>query len=131
MGLGFILIPLTLMFSTSAWPILVAYCIAGAAWEPFAVWWTSALQRGSPADKLARVSSVDWMASFGLMPLGLAMTGPIVALVGERTVLTGTILVLVLITVVVLRVPGAKDLATPGSGLRPGPGSEKKNFRNS
>jgi hypothetical protein len=65
------------------------------------------------------VSSVDWMASFGLMPLGLAMTEPIVALVGERAVLTGTIVVLVVITVVVLRVPGAKDLASPRSGPRP------------
>jgi hypothetical protein len=73
----------------------------------------SALQREIPSDKLARVSSVDWMASFGLMPLGLALTGPIVAAVGESTVLLGSILLLVMITFAVLRVPGVAELRTP------------------
>jgi DHA3 family tetracycline resistance protein-like MFS transporter len=113
LGLSFGTIPLALMFPVSPWPIFAAYLITGACWEPFAVWWMSALQREIPSDKLARVSSVDWMASFGLMPLGLALTGPIVAAVGESTVLLGSILLLVMITFAVLRVPGVAELRTP------------------
>jgi hypothetical protein len=114
LGLSFALVPLTLVYSHSPWPILAAYLVTGACWEPFAVWWTSALQREIPSDKLARVSSVDWMASFGLMPLGLALTGPLVAQVGETTVLLGSIVVLVAITFCVLRVPGVAEFRRPG-----------------
>jgi hypothetical protein len=81
----------------------------------------SALQREIPADKLARVSSVDWMASFGLMPLGLALTGPLVAAVGESTVLLGSILLLGVITFSVLRVPGVAELRTPRQPAAPSP----------
>jgi hypothetical protein len=48
------------------------------------------------------------------MPLGLALTGPLVAQVGETTVLLGSIVVLVAITVCVLRVPGVAEFRRPG-----------------
>jgi len=114
LGLSFGLIPLALMFAVSPWPIIAAYLVTGACWEPFAVWWTSALQREVPQDRLARVSSVDWMAVFALMPLGLALTGPIVAAVGETAVLVGIIVSLSVITVCVLQVPGARDFRPRG-----------------
>ncbi|CAB4846245.1 unannotated protein [freshwater metagenome] len=114
LGLSFGLIPLTLMFAVSPWPIIAAYLVTGACWEPFAVWWTSALQREVPPDRLARVSSVDWMAVFALMPLGLVLTGPVVAAVGETAVLVGIIVCLVVITACVLRVPGARDFRPRG-----------------
>jgi DHA3 family tetracycline resistance protein-like MFS transporter len=113
LGLSFAAVPLALVYAQSAWLILAAYLVTGACWEPFAVWWTSALQREIPADRLARVSSVDWMASFGLMPLGLALTGPLVAQVGETAVLLGSVVALVLITVLVLRVPGVAQFRRP------------------
>ena len=114
LGLSFGLIPLTLMFAVSPWPIIAAYLVTGACWEPFAVWWTSALQREVPPDRLARVSSVDWMAVFALMPLGLVLTGPVVAAVGETAVLVGIIVCLVVITACVLQVPGARDFRPRG-----------------
>lgn len=113
LGLSFGLIPLALMFPVSPWPILAAYLISGVCFEPFAVWWATALQREIPTDRLARVSSVDWMASFGLMPLGLALTGPLVERVGESAVLLGSIVALVMITVLVLRVPGVAEFRNP------------------
>jgi DHA3 family tetracycline resistance protein-like MFS transporter len=115
LGLTFGLIPIALMFPVSPWPIITAYILAGASFEPWSVWWTSAMQREIPDDRLARVSSVDWMATFALMPLGLALTGPMVAKVGETTVLVGIIVCLVAITIGVLRVPGMKDFRRPAS----------------
>ena len=113
LGLSFALIPLALTFPVSPWPILAAYLITGLAFEPFSVWWATALQREIPTDRLARVSSVDWMASYALMPLGLALTGPLVEHVGEHAVLGGTIAALALITVLVLRVPGVAEFRNP------------------
>ena len=113
LGLAFGLIPLALIFPVSRWLIIGAYFIAGAAWEPWAIWWNSAVQRGVPPDRLARVTSVDWMATFALMPLGLALTGPLVARVGETTVLIGVICCLLTISFTVLRVPGVRDFRLP------------------
>ena len=102
-----------LAFPVSAALILALYFVAGVGIEPFDVYWHSALQSQFPADKLARVSSLDWMASFGLMPLGLALTGPLAAAVGERAVLIGAAIACVVITFAVLRVPGTADFRTP------------------
>lgn len=119
MGLTFGLIPLTLMWPVSPWPILFAYFVAGICFEPFSVWWATALQKSIPSDKLARVSSVDWMASFALMPLGLALTGPLVAQIGQTWVLAGSVVALLAITYFVLKVPGVaefRDVHRPGGG---------------
>jgi MFS family permease len=37
--------------------------------------WVTTLQELVPADKLGRVSSVDWLGSLALMPVGLAVDG--------------------------------------------------------
>lgn len=115
-GLAWVSIPLALMFPVAPWVLFLAYAITGVAWEPFAVYWQSALQREVPQERLARVSSVDWMASFALMPLGLAVTGPLVEAVGEMPVLVGSAVLLVVVTVLVLRVPGVAEFRDPRAG---------------
>jgi MFS family permease len=117
-GLVWITVPLALMFPVAPWVLYAAYAVSGAAWEPFAVYWQSALQREVPQERLARVSSVDWMASFALMPLGLALTGPLVDAVGETPVLIGAAVVLVAVTAAVLRVPGVADFRNPPPPVR-------------
>ena len=117
-GLAWVSIPLALMFPVAPWVLFAAYAITGVAWEPFAVYWQSALQREVPQERLARVSSVDWMASFALMPLGLALTGPLVEAVGETPVLVGSGLLLVVVTVLVLRVPGVAEFRDPAPSRR-------------
>lgn len=114
LGLVYLLAILTLMYPVAAWPILLAFFVSGVAFEPFMVFWSTALQREIPQDRLARVASLDWMASFALMPLGLAVAGPLADLVGPNVVLAGAGASLLLITVGVLRVPGVKDFRTPG-----------------
>jgi hypothetical protein len=102
------------MLGQAPWVIFVSFAIGGFSWEPFAVFWASALQTEIPAERLARVSSVDWMASFGLMPLGLALTGPVVARIGEDTLLLVAAASLVALTLGVLLDPGVRDFRDPG-----------------
>src|SRR6478609_5316786 len=113
--LTLLLVPMlvALAFPVAAWVIFVTYFVGGIGIEPFNVYWQSALQREIEPDKLARVSSLDWMASFGFMPIGLALTGPLANAVGERTVLLGAALACVVITFVVLRVPGVDEFRRP------------------
>ena len=80
-------VPLSLVLGQAPWVVFVAVAMGGFSWEPFAVFWASARHTEIPAERLGRVSSVDWMASFGLMPLGLALSGPAVARIGEDALL--------------------------------------------
>lgn len=45
--------------------------------------WVTLMQTLVPRDMLGRVSSLDWLISVGLLPLSLAITGPIAALIGS------------------------------------------------
>ncbi len=111
--LPFTLVPISLAFAGAPWMIYAAYFVAGAGFEPFNVYWQTALQREIPADRIARVSSLDWMASLALLPVGMALTGPAVAAVGENTVLLVAAAVNVVGTIAVLFVPGVKELRSP------------------
>jgi MFS family permease len=111
--LPFTAVPIALAFPTAPWLFYVAYFAAGTGFEPFNIYWQTALQREIPPDKLARVSSLDWMASLSLLPVGMALTGPAVSEVGERWVLLVAAAVNVVSTFAVLFVPGVKELRTP------------------
>jgi MFS family permease len=113
--LPFTAVPIVLAFPRAPWLFYVAYFAAGAGFEPFNIYWQTALQREIPPDKLARVSSLDWMASLSLLPVGMALTGPASSAVGENTVLLVAAAVNVVSTVAVLFVPGVKELRTPGT----------------
>ncbi|HVF06499.1 MAG TPA: MFS transporter [Frankiaceae bacterium] len=92
---------------------------AGVGLEPFAIWWSSALQRDVPPALLARVISLDWLASLGLMPLGLAFAGPAAEAFGREPVLVAGAVALVVSTLAVLPVRGVREFATPTA---PSPG---------
>ena len=119
-SLAYVGVPFALLLGAPPWVLYGAYLIGGFSWEPFTVYWASALQTQIRPDRLARVSSVDWMASFALMPLGLALTGPLAAQVGRDAVLVGAIVAAVVLTLGVLRVPGVRDFRDPdvSQGLR-------------
>jgi len=116
--LPFTLVPLALAYPSEPWVLLAVYFVSGLCLEPFLVYWSTALQEEIPTETLARVSSVDWMASFALMPLGLALTGPAVAAVGETAVLWAAAVVSVVSTLAVLVVPGTREFRTPRADSR-------------
>jgi uncharacterized membrane protein len=49
--------------------------------------WRTLLQRRVPGDMLGRVSSLDWFASAGLVPVSFALTGPVAAAFGASKTL--------------------------------------------
>lgn len=79
--------PLSLLFAVHPAVIVAAYVIAGLGIELFNVPWFTATQREVEPDKLARVSSLDFLLSYGLAPAGLALIAPAVSAFGQATVL--------------------------------------------
>jgi hypothetical protein len=59
------------------------------------------------------------MGSAGLMPIGMALIGPAVALFGEKEMLIGASVFHVLIGLAILRVPGVKDMKMPNKEIKP------------
>ncbi|MCC5574149.1 MFS transporter [Microtetraspora sp. AC03309] len=80
-------VPLALSWPVSPGFLYACYIVAGLGLEIFAVQWVVNLQREIPSERLARVTSVDWLASSVMMPLGLALTGPVGAVFGRPALL--------------------------------------------
>ena len=108
----FIFAPLVLAFPSSREVIFVAYFIAGFSVGPWEAFWNTQVQREVPAEYQARVFSIDYMGSVGLMPLGMAIAGPLSDLLGERPLLIGVTVFHLLICAVVLFVPGVREMKT-------------------
>jgi MFS family permease len=94
--------------ATALWVMLVAGLVVGLTDAAGMVIWGTLLQRRVPAHLLGRVSSLDFFVSLALMPLSMALAGP----VGERVgvpatfVVAGTLpLVLALAALVAWRLP--------------------------
>lgn len=67
-------------------PIVAAGAFAwGIAIELFMVLWMTALQTNVPREALSRVMAYDAMGSLMFGPIGLALAGPLVAVVGLET----------------------------------------------
>ncbi|MGW0195113.1 MFS transporter [Nonomuraea sp. NPDC003201] len=104
-------VPLALMFPFAAWTVVLAHFLGGFAVEPFIVFWYTALQKSIPEDKVARVLSLDWLATVALLPLALALVGPVVALAGSTLVLACALAASLLPPLLVLLVPGVARLS--------------------
>ena len=61
--------------------------VAGAAVTWFFSLWETSLQEHVPDETLSRVSSYDYLASAGLLPLGIAVAGPASVAFGLQTTL--------------------------------------------
>jgi hypothetical protein len=77
--------PLAMALSDQLWVVLLGAVLHGFGLEIFSVGWDLAIQENVPERMLARVYSFDQLGSFLARPLGLAITGPLASLVGDRT----------------------------------------------
>lgn len=81
------LVPLALLLPVHPFVLIAVYVVGGIGMELFNVPWFTAVQREVEPGKLARVSSLDFLLSFGLAPVGLAFMAPAVDEFGSGVVL--------------------------------------------
>jgi hypothetical protein len=64
-------------------------------------------------EALSRVSSIDWLLSVGLQPIGFALAGPVAEAIGLSTALAAAAAWMVGSTAFVLCVPSVRNLRRP------------------
>jgi len=72
--------------------------------------WMTTKQRLVPNRLLGRVSSFDWFISIGLLPVSLALTGPISDAIGARATLIWAGVIGAAVTFAFLFLPGLRDV---------------------
>lgn len=76
-------LPLAIIGLTSdLWVMVIALFIVGFTFQAATVIWGTLLQRRVPPELLGRVSSLDFFVSLALMPVSMALAGPIGEFVG-------------------------------------------------
>ena len=76
---------LVMGFATEVWMVAVAGFLLGAFFSAPMVIWGTLLQRRVPPHLLGRVASLDFFVSVSLMPVSMAMAGPVAEWLGLRT----------------------------------------------
>ena len=84
--------------------------VSGIGIETFTVAWDVSMQSNIPADRLSRVYAYDWFGSLVFIPVGLALAGPVSALVGVRATIVGAAAVVAVATLGALAVPSVRNL---------------------
>jgi MFS family permease len=73
--------------ATAIWQLMLASLAFNLLETAGTIVWATMKQRHVPHELLGRVSSLDWLISLALLPLSLALTGPLSAMLGVRTTL--------------------------------------------
>jgi MFS family permease len=107
--------------ATAMWQLMVASLAFNLLETAGTIVWATMKQRHVPGHMLGRVSSLDWLISIGLLPVSLALTGPLSAVLGVRGTLIGAGLLGALATLGGLALPGMR--AVDYAWGRPGGGS--------
>ncbi|MFF8261993.1 MFS transporter [Streptomyces virginiae] len=105
--------PLSLVFPVHPAVVIGAYAVAGIGIELFNVPWFTATQREVAPDKLARVSSLDFLVSYGLAPVGLALIAPAIHTFGVTGVLGACAAACFLVPAAAALAPTARHFGRP------------------
>ena len=95
--------------ATEVWTFALVSLISGVMAVTGNVIWGTLMKTLVPDQLLGRVSSLDWIVSIGLVPMSLALTGPIAQAVGARATLVAAGVLGASTFVVLLAVPGIRD----------------------
>ncbi|WP_306325237.1 MFS transporter [Streptomyces venezuelae] len=110
--------PLSLMLPVHPGVVVAAYAVAGIGIELFNVPWFTATQREVAPDKLARVSSLDFLVSYGLAPVGLALMAPAIERFGVTPVLAACAAACFLVPAAAALVPTARHFGRTDPAMR-------------
>lgn len=125
-GLGcYALAPVSLLLQLPAGMVIAAYAVVGLGIELFNVPWFTAIQREVRPAFVARVSSLDFLVSYGLAPIGLAVIAPAAQHFGVGPVLAASAVACVVVPLLAASVstsrhfgpdPGRAPLRPPRGG---------------
>ncbi len=96
--------------ASAMWQLMVASLAFNLLETAGTVVWATMKQRHVPGGLLGRVSSLDWLISIGLLPVSLALTGPVSAALGVRTTLIAAGLAGAAATLCGLMLPGMRKV---------------------
>jgi MFS family permease len=99
-------------------PVLVlgaAFFISSVGSAIFGTLWSTTMQREIPSEMLSRLTAYDMFGSLALLPIGLALTGPIVKLCGATATLVGSAVLLAVLVAATLVVPSVWRLPAAGT----------------
>jgi len=99
--------------ATAIWQLMVACLVFNFLETSGTVVWATMKQVHVPGDLLGRVASLDWLISVGLLPVSLALTGPVSVLLGIRATLIGAGVLGALVTLAGLLLPPVRELDRP------------------
>jgi len=106
------LVPMAL-YSHSAALIVLSYFLGGVGIELFNIPWFTAIQNEVPKDMLGRVSSIDFLISYGAAPLTLAAMPMFVVSAGQEVALLAAGAVVLVAPLLALVVPGVAFFKEP------------------
>lgn len=87
---------LTLALSLPLWIILIFAFLAGVGFDIFFVLWMTTLQTNIPEESLSRVNAYDAFGTYLFGPIGMAIAGPLVLIIGiKNTLLIGGVIAIV------------------------------------
>jgi predicted MFS family arabinose efflux permease len=106
---GVACLPLVVMgFASAIWMVVAAAFVLGVLFSAPMVIWGTLLQRRVPAHLLGRVASLDFFVSVSLMPISMALAGPVSNTIGlaDTFLLAGvTPLVFAVVAILWARLP--------------------------
>ncbi len=106
--------------ATAMWQLMLASLAFNLLETAGTIVWATMKQRHVPGHLLGRVSSLDWLISIGLLPVSLALTGPLSAALGVRTTLIAAGLLGAMATLGGLALPGMRAVDYSWGGPRGG-----------
>ena len=95
--------------------LILLAALAGIGLETFGIMWDTTMQQEIPQEKLSRVYSYDALGSFVLIPLGVAVVGPVSELIGTRATVLGASAISLTATLAVLLVRDVRTIERKGS----------------
>jgi predicted MFS family arabinose efflux permease len=95
--------------ATSAWHAAVASFLMQGLLAVTIITWNTTMHRYVPSNLLGRVSSLDWMVSTSLIPVSLALAGPLAQAIGAGATLVAAGVFGSVILLLFLLIPGIRE----------------------
>jgi MFS family permease len=122
-GMSLAAVPVALLaVEAPVWTLYISLAVMGVEWGLYDPFWMTCMQRAVAPEMISRVSSYDYLGSLAFYPAGLALAGPLADAVGVTTVLWGSAVVAVLVSVFQL---SWRDVRSPKQmGQTPAPAAD-------